>query len=130
MARDFYLSAYSSPLALDTIRKNDAHRAKEVYCEYRPDWGETEHAEAEILVSGIEHATLMPAGDLVPLETRIRGALQNILGIYGIPPEIREEKINRVMAMDYRKIGRKGLKEFKKYIEEENKKAFFELLNG
>ena len=55
--------------------------------------------EAEILCSGIEYATLMTANDPVTLETRISGALNNILGIYGIPEETRKQKIQKVFAM-------------------------------
>ena len=93
--KDFFLSAYSSPLSLDIIRKNDAKRAKEVFGSYRPDWTDEQFAEAEILVSGIEYATLMTAGDPVPLETRIAGALNNILGIYGVPEETRQIKLQK-----------------------------------
>ena len=97
--KDFFLSAYSSPLSLDIIRKNDAKRAKEVFGSYRPDWTDEQFAEAEILVSGIEYATLMTAGDPVPLETRIAGALNNILGIYGVPEETRQIKLQKVLMM-------------------------------
>ena len=106
--KDFFLSAYSSPLSLDIIRKNDAKRAKEVFGSYRPDWTDEQFAEAEILVSGIEYATLMTAGDPVPLETRIAGALNNILGIYGVPEETRQIKLQKVFAMDYITLGNIG----------------------
>lgn len=36
--KDFFLSAYSSPMCLEIIRRNDAARAKQVFAEYRPDW--------------------------------------------------------------------------------------------
>ena len=76
--KDFFLSAYSSPLALEIIRKNDTRRSKEVFGSYCPDWTDEQFVEAEILVSGIEYATLMTAGDPVPLERRIAGALDSM----------------------------------------------------
>lgn len=130
IAKDFYLASYSSPIALATIRKNDAKRAMEVFRSYRPEWTETDFAEAEILVSGIEYATLMTTDDGVPLEKRIAGALGNILGIYGVPAEIRDKKIARVLALDYRAIGRRALKEFKEYVQQANEQAFLDLLKG
>ena len=126
--KDFFLSAYSSPLSLDIIRKNDAKRAKEVFGSYRPDWTDEQFAEAEILVSGIEYATLMTAGDPVPLETRIAGALNNILGIYGVPEETRQIKLQKVFAMDYITLGKRVLDEFKKYVTDANDEAFQALI--
>ncbi len=128
IAKDLYISAYSSPLCLERIRKNDAERAKQVFSEYRKDWTDEQFAEAEILVSGIEYATLMTAGDEVPLETRIAGALNNILGIYGVPEELRQLKTEKVFAMDYRDTGRRVLRDFKNFVEEENEQAFRDLL--
>lgn len=126
--KDFFLSAYSSPLSLDIIRKNDAKRAKEVFGSYRPDWTDEQFAEAEILVSGIEYATLMTAGDPVPLKTRIAGALNNILGIYGVPEETRQIKLQKVFAMDYITLGKRVLDEFKQYVTDANDDAFQALI--
>lgn len=126
--KDFFLSAYSSPLSLDIIRKNDAKRAKEVFGSYRPDWTDEQFAEAEILVSGIEYATLMTAGDPVPLETRIAGALNNILGIYGVPEETRQIKLQKVFTMDYITLGKRVLDDFKQYVTVANDEAFQTLI--
>lgn len=126
--KDFFLSAYSSPMCLEIIRRNDTERAKEVFASYCPDWTDEQFAEAEILCSGIEYATLMTAGDPVTLETRISGALNNILGIFGIPEETRQVKIQKVFARDYRNLGKRVLDEFKEYVEQANEQAFLDLL--
>ncbi|MBQ7779485.1 MAG: TetR/AcrR family transcriptional regulator [Clostridia bacterium] len=126
--KDFFISSYSSPLCLDHIRRNDAQRAKNVFGAYRPDWTDEQFAEAEMLVSGIEYATLMTAGDPVSLEARITGALTNILTIYGIPEETRSIKLKKVFAMDYRTLGRRVRESFKQYVVEANEKAFRELV--
>lgn len=127
--KDFFLSAYTSPMCLQTIRRNDTARAKKVFKDYRPDWTEEQFAEAEILCSGIEYATLMTTEDTVSLETRITGALNNILGIYGIPQETRNAKTQKVFSMDYRNLGLRVLREFRKYVEQANEQAFHTLLN-
>ncbi len=127
IAKDFYIAAYSSPMGLEIIRKNDAARAKKIFREHRPLWTDVHFEEAEILVSGIEYATLMTDGVSVPTDMRITGALNNILGIYNVPAETRKMKIDRVLAMDYRQIGRRVLKEFRKFVDEENEQAFIEL---
>ena len=126
--KDFFLSAYSSPMCLDIIRKNDTKRAKEVFAVYRPDWTDEQFAEAEILVSGIEHATLMVAGDPVPLETRITGALNSILTIYGVPEETRQLKLQKVFALDYIGLGKRVLEDFREYVANANDEAFQALI--
>ena len=122
-AKDFYLSTYSSPMCLEIIRKNDTARAKEVFAQYCPDWTDEQFAEAEVLVSGIEYATLMTVGDPVSLETRIAGALNGILQIYNLPEETRRGKIRRVLAMDYRAIAERMLAELKQFVIDTNEQA-------
>lgn len=126
--KDFFLSAYTSPMCLAVMRKNDAARAKEVFRSYRPDWNDEHFAAAEILVSGIEYATLMQAGEPVSFDLRISCAIRNILGIYGVPEDVRNIKMEKVFAMDYRNIGKRTIAEFKKFVDKSNAQAFRALL--
>ena len=123
IAKEFYPAAYSSPLCLDIIRRNDTERNKKVFKAYCPDWSDEQFAEAEVLVSGIEYATLMTAGDPVSLETRISGAMEHILGIYGVPEEERDRKLQKVFALNYRSISKRIMREFKEYSKEPNEQA-------
>lgn len=127
--KDFFLSSYSHPLTLEIIRKNDAERAQMVFKEYCPDWDEQDYVEAEILVSGIEYATLMTTDDSLPLEVRISGALNNIMTTYNVPEEVRKAKIAKILSLDYHEIGRRIVIEFKEYVNKVNKNAFEELLH-
>lgn len=129
VARDFFLSAYSSPLSLDIIRKNDKDRAKDVFNEYCPDWTDERFAEAETLVSGIEYATLMTTSTSAPLEARITGALDTILTIYNVPESTRKLKIEKTLALDYRTIGRRVLKEFREYVDHTTEQALIDLVS-
>lgn len=127
-AKDGFLSAYSSPICLEIIRRNDEERAKQVFKPYCPDWTDEQFAEAETLVSGIEYATLMTTGDSAPLETRIIGALKVILSIYNIPEEMQKAKIQKVLTMDYHEIGRRVLNGFQAYVTKNNEQALLALL--
>ncbi len=129
VAKDFFISTYQSPKCLEIIHNNDTARAKEVFAEYCHDWTDEQFREAEILVAGIEHATLNAIDKSVQLETRISGALNTIMTIYNVPEEIRKSKIEKVLAMDYRSLGKRIFKEFKEYIEQTNAQAFNELLS-
>ena len=117
VARDFFLSAYSNPIPLEIIRKNDKARAKKVFAEYCKDWTDEQFAEAETLVSGIEFATLFTTGDSAPLETRIAGALHTILGIYNVPEDLRKLKIEKSLALE----------EFRDYVHNTTDRAIRDL---
>jgi AcrR family transcriptional regulator len=126
-AKDLLVSAYKCPMTLEIIRKNDSQRAKTVFSEYCPDWTDEQFRQAEVLVSGIEYATLMTTETSTPLDVRISGALDAILYIYNVPEEIRKIKIQKVLSMDYKKIGSRIFDEFKEYIKQVNEQAFNEL---
>ena len=130
IAKDFYLAVYTSPICLEIVRRNDAKRAMKVFKEYCPGWTEEQFTEAETIVSGIEYATMMTTGDSASLETRIAGALNNLLAVYCVPEEVRKAKISKVLALDYRKIGQRVLKDFKTYISQANETALEELINA
>ena len=120
VAKDFLISSYQNPKCLEIIHNNDTARAKEVFAEYCSEWTDEQFREAEILVAGIEHATLNAIDKSVSLETRISGALNTIMTIYNVPEELRKIKIDKVLAMDYRSIGKRIFKEFKEYVEQMN----------
>ena len=126
--RDFLLSAYTCPMCLDIIRRNDTGRAKEVFGKYCSDWTEEQFAAAEVVVSGIEYATLNVAGEPVPLETRITCALQSILTIYNVPEEIQKAKLQKVLTLDYRSIGKRVFTNFKEYVARTNDQAFHDVI--
>lgn len=130
IARDIYLSAYTSHRSLGIIRKSDAERAKKVFAEFCPMWTDSMYAEAETLVSGIEYATLMKTSDSPPLEMRIAGAMKTILGIYNVPPERIKMKTEKALSLDYLKYGRQLFDNFKKYVFEITEKSFDDLVKN
>ncbi len=130
IAKDLFLSAYSSPMCLEIIRKNDAQRSKLIYSQYCPDWNDLQYVEAETLVSGIEYATLMTTNGSAPLESRITGALNNIMMIFNVPEETRRIKIGKVLSLDYRTLGRQVLENFRQFVEQTNEKTFETLLDS
>mgnify|MGYP002732300815 FL=1 len=128
IAKDFFLSSYRSDLCMERIRRNDKKRAKEVFKKYCVDWKDEYFEEAEILISGIEYATLFTTPDSAPLEIRVNGALRTILSIYNVPKEIRDEKIKKVLSMDYQKMGMDTLKKFRNYVDKTTEQALHDLL--
>jgi len=128
VAKDFFISTYTSPLCLEIIRKNDVERAKEVFKEYCPDWTDDRFAEAEKLVSGIEYGTLQQTESSATLELRISGALELILTIYNVPYDERKRMIEKVLSMDYKTLGLRVLEDFRKYVDKTTEQALHDLL--
>ncbi len=127
---DILRAAYTSPMTLEIIRRNDTQRSKQVFAEYCKDWSHEDFVQAETLVSGIEYATFMKTEDSAPIETRIRGAIKYILKIYGVPNNIIETKVEKVMALDYRDIGKRVLSDFIKHVEMINEQQLEEIIRA
>lgn len=119
VAKDFFVSAFQSEMCLDYLCKNHVNRAKKLLAEYCGDWTHEQFVEAEILIQGIDYATIISSGAL-PLDARISAALNQILSIYNVPDEIRKEKIDRVLAMDCRELGKRVLAEFTDFVGKES----------
>ena len=128
--QDFLFAAYSHPTTLDLIRANDTEKIKQVFAEYTDGWDDEKFTETETLISGIEYATLMHTEHTASIERRIEGALNTIMMLFGVPEELRRTKIEKVLAMDYRAIGRKVYEEFKEYVTETNEHALEEFLKN
>ena len=127
LAKDIYISAYTNTMALEIIRKNDAERAKSVFSEYCQNWTDKDFVMAETIVSGIEYAILKVTSDSPSLETRIEGAMDMILAIYGVPAERRQKKVRKALSLDYRKFGQQVLNDFKHYVTDSMDKYFDEI---
>ncbi|MBQ2742292.1 MAG: TetR/AcrR family transcriptional regulator [Oscillospiraceae bacterium] len=130
IAKDFYISTYTSPVCLEIIRRSDAERAKKIFAEQLPDWDDEQFAEAETLVSGIEYSSLMTTGDSASVEKRISGAIHAVLGIYGVPKDVREAKVQKVLTKDYRKLASQMLPKFKEFIDKANDAEFDRLVQA
>lgn len=119
VARDFFVSTFQSPMCLDFLRKSHVERAKRIFAEQCKDWSDEQFIEAEILIQGIDYATIISNNASLPLDMRISGALNQILSIYNVPEDIRKEKIGKVLALDCRGLGKRVLNEFKEYVEQQ-----------
>ena len=53
-----------------------------------------------------------------PLDIQIEKALNSVMLLYGVPKELRDQKIKNVLERDYRTLSKRILKEFKEYLEE------------
>lgn len=122
--RDFYLSAYTHPMSLAIIRQHDAQKARRVFGEFCPSFSNEDFTDMENLVSGIEYGMLStPSESAAELDRKVSRALDSILLLYRVPKALREEKIAKVMASNYRENSLTLLHDFVNYVEAVNAKA-------
>lgn len=127
--QDFITAAYAHPMTLDLIRANDTEKIKRVFDKYTENWSNEKYIAVEAIISGIEYATVMRTAHSASLEQSIEGALDTVMSLFGVPIELRRAKLARVLAMDYRAIGKKVYAEFKEYVTETNEQALEDVLS-
>lgn len=118
--RDFYAAIYTSELTLNLIRENDTEKTRTVFRPFHPEWDDARWVATENIVSGIEFSTIMTRETDTPLAEQIELTLDAIMLLYGVPDELRRLKIEKILAMDYRALGRSILGDFKEYIQKVN----------
>ncbi len=115
--RDVYRSSYTYPMPLAVIRENDVRKTKQIFSEFNPDWTEEQFIVMETLYSGIEYAMFSSAGQGdMSLDLRVACGLDAAMRLYNVPEALRNQKIEKIIAMDYRSFGRRILSDFKDYI--------------
>lgn len=130
IARDFFTAAFESKMCRDYLRNDHIKRAKRIFADQCSDWTEEQFVGAELLIMGIQYSVITANDNILPLKTRIRGALELILNIYGIDKETQQEEIDKVLSMECRTLGKRVLAEFVKYVKEANEQAFEEMLKS
>lgn len=127
VAKDLYTSVYKNPMALKIIRRADARKIQEIFQTYCPDWEAEDFILTENAVSGMEYASIMTENaEGIPLERRIAKTLTLVMKAYNIPEDIRDLKLQKVFALDYRRIGRRFIEGFTEYVESINEHALKE----
>lgn len=130
IARDFFVSTFQSELCRSYLHRNHVDRAKRIFARQCLDWTDEQFQEAEILVMGLQYATVIATDAEVTLKSRISGALNQILSIYNVDSQTRQKEIEAVLSLDCRNISRRVLDEFIKYAEQTNEQALVDLLTG
>lgn len=127
VAKDLYTSVYKHSMPLKLMRRSDTEKIKHIFSEFCPGWTDEDFALTENAVSGVEYASLMKENaEGVPLEKRIVKTLNVVMKAYNVPEKLREQKIQKVLSLDYRRIGRRFIEGFTEYVEMINEKALKE----
>ena len=115
--RDIYIASYTHPMPLAVIRENDTKKTQQIFAEFNPDWTEEQYMVMENLYSAIEYGMFSSAGqEGISLDMRVACGLDAAMRLYNVPEALRNQKIEKIIAMDYRSFGKKILSDFKDYI--------------
>ena len=127
IAKDLYASVYRNPLTLRMIREADTEKVKYIFKDHCPHWENEDFVLTENVVSGIEYASIMKENaESIALDRRIVKTLRMVMKAYNVPEDLIEQKIEKVLAIDYRKVGRKFVEGFSQYVSEMNERAIEE----
>ena len=129
IARDFFTAAFQSPLCRDILRNDHVNRAKRIFAQQCNDWTDEQFVRAELLIMGLQYITIVSTDDILPLKTRISGALNQILSIYNVDKETINTEIKKVLDMDCRILGKRVLAEFIAYVEQTNEHTLENMLH-
>lgn len=81
------------------------------------------------MVSNLNRKINLPTtSNSASLEVRMGGALRTILSIYNVPEEVRDQKIQKVLSMNYKILGLEMLKKFREYVDRTTEQALIDLL--
>ncbi len=115
--RNIFISAYTHPMPLAVIRENDTRKTQQIFKEFNPDWTDEQYMVMENLYSAIEYGMFSSAGqDGISLDMRVACGLDAALRLYNVPEALRNQKIEKIIAMDYRSFGKRILSDFRDYI--------------
>lgn len=120
IARDFFTATFQSELCRNYLRKNHVERAQRIFTGECEGWTEEQFHQAELLVMGLQYIAVVPTDANIPLQMRIAGALDQILSIYNVDRETRQEEIKKVLDKDCRDISRRVLEGFTGFVEKTN----------
>jgi len=128
IARDFYLSAYSSPMTFEHIKDWTHRKNFRIFNEKLPEWTLWDFREVETLTSAIEGGIIRePCTDRFTLERKIIVALDNLLKIYAIDKDERRAVIGDILKTDYREEGRRVLDKFMEFVADNTEVAMGEI---
>ena len=122
IARDFFTAAFQSELSRNYLRENHVKRAKKIFAKECSEWTNEQFHQAELLVMGLQYAAIISTNAEISLQTRISGALNQILSIYQIDTKTRQKEIENVLTRDCRGISKRVLEEFISFVVKQNEK--------
>ena len=117
-AWDLYSSSYNLPQTYEVIKTWAAEKNYNLFRDRLTDWTERDFKDIEEVASGIEHAALKSVCIRnFTLDKKISLFLDSLLMLYRVSEEERKKIIEKVLALDYIKIGQEMFEKFIKRLD-------------
>ena len=117
-AWDLYYSAYSQFRTFELIKNWAAKEHARLFAQRLPDWKESDFLEKEHIASGIELAVFYaPCDRYFTLERKISLTLDSMMLLYNISEQERKQTIEKILNLDYVKIGKEMFGKFVKRLD-------------
>ena len=126
IARDFFITTFQSELCRNHLRQDHVDRAKKIFAAECDGWTDEQFHQAELLIMGLQYSAIVPTDANIPLKMRLSGALNQILSIYNVDEETRQEEIQKVLDKDCREISKRVMGAFTDYVKKLNAKILHE----
>jgi len=117
-AWDLYFSSYNLPQTYEVIKAWAAEKNYTLFRDRLPDWNEHDFKNIEEVASGIELAALKSVCVRnFTLDKKISLFLDSLLMLYKVSEEERKKVIEKVLALDYDKVGQELFEKFIKRLD-------------
>lgn len=128
VVKDLFIAICESEMCRVYVRNHRIERSRRIIKELGSNWNEEQSALAEIMIRGIFYSIITTDDSVVPLETRIVGALRLIFSIYNVDEESGNRIIANILQTDYRKLGKRVMDGFANYVKVTNEKTMEEIM--
>lgn len=127
ISRDFFSAVFESEMCRNYLRKNHVERAKIIFAKECEGWTDQDFEQAELMVMGLQYATVAANDADVPLKAKISGALDRVLDIYQVDEATRKAEIEKVMNIDYKGITKQVVEAFIAFVNRTSNEALEEM---
>ncbi len=127
IARDFFSAVFESEMCRNYLRKNHVERSKIIFAKECEGWTDQDFEQAELMVMGLQYATVAVNDADIPLKVKISGALDRVLDIYQVDEETRKREIDKVMNLDYQSMSKQVIEAFITFVNRTSNEALDEM---
>ncbi len=127
VSRDFFSAVFESEMCRNYLRGNHVKRSKVIFAKECQGWKDKDFEQAELMVMGLQYATVAANDANIPLKEKISGALDKVLYIFQVDEETRKREIDKVMHLDYQAVSKQVIEAFIAFVNKTSNDALNEM---
>ncbi len=127
IARDFFSAVFESEMCRNYLRGNHVKRSKVIFAKECEGWTDQDFEKAELMVMGLQYATVAANDANIPLKEKISEALDKVLYIFQVDEQTRKREIDKVMHLDYQGMSKQVIDSFIAFVNKTSNDALNEM---